>query len=238
MVSSLEPCGSMRLPNVITDRLLPRLRDTELRLLLIILRQTWGWRKERDWLSHQQLKAKTGRGSAAISRAIAALIRLDLIVVRGVSGQILASAAERQREPSGLYFSVHPSLTLRLLAEQRVHDQKTNSKSENNNKQTDKERVVAAAVVVDPNDHESGATSGFQTQKEHRDDHKQSTDARKDRGDSGGKMSFQAQPNNAADGQSSSASPQFFSDPMLEATWRKFGQQLRRNKREDRGSDR
>ncbi len=34
-------------PTRLVDTVMPRLRDTELRVLLIVLRQTWGWKVDR-----------------------------------------------------------------------------------------------------------------------------------------------------------------------------------------------
>lgn len=70
--------GVVPVPNYVFDELLPGLGDTELRLLLVVLRGTLGYRepdgaggwrpKQRDWISHGQLLRRTGRGSEAISR--------------------------------------------------------------------------------------------------------------------------------------------------------------------------
>ena len=53
--------GAVPVPNARFDSVLPTLKNTELRFLLVVLRQTAGWRdgrhhtKARDWLSHRQL---------------------------------------------------------------------------------------------------------------------------------------------------------------------------------------
>jgi len=90
--------------------MLPTLKDTELRVLLIVLRQTIGRRdkqgraKSRDWLSHAQLVKRTGRGSDAVSSAIAALVRRGLIQTETSTGTPLGSPAERRRYLGRLYF--------------------------------------------------------------------------------------------------------------------------------------
>lgn len=102
--------GAFFLPNRLVDTVLPTLKDTELRVLLIVIRQTWGWRdphgrtKARDWLSHRQLVRRTGRGSEAVSGAIAALVERELIAVEDSTGHVLATAAERRRHLGRLYF--------------------------------------------------------------------------------------------------------------------------------------
>ena len=48
-------------PNILFDALLPTLTESELKVLLVIIRQTYGWfdfktkkRKQRDWISYSQ----------------------------------------------------------------------------------------------------------------------------------------------------------------------------------------
>ncbi len=93
---------------------MPGLRDTELRVLLVVLRQTWGWQadrlsgvgrhKRRDWLSHRQLCKRTGRGSEAVSGAVASLSASGLIIVEDAAGNLLRTPEERRRCLSRLYF--------------------------------------------------------------------------------------------------------------------------------------
>jgi hypothetical protein len=77
----------------------------------VVLRQTLGRRnpdgtlKERDWLSHSQLKSRTGRAGEAVSSAVDSLVRRGLIEVRGEGGRLLADPAARRREHRRLYFA-------------------------------------------------------------------------------------------------------------------------------------
>ena len=100
-------------PLRLVDEVMPRLRDTELRVMLVVLRQTWGWRadrseggkhKRRDWLSHRQLCRRTGRSSDAISGAVASLVAAGLLVVEDAGGTALATAEQRRRCLGRLYF--------------------------------------------------------------------------------------------------------------------------------------
>ncbi len=111
-------------PLRLVDEVLPRLKDTELRVLLVVLRQTWGWRadrsvadgkhkqeekyagkhKRRDWLSHRQLCRRTGRGSDAVSGAVTSLVEADLLVVEDAGGTALATPEQRRRCLDRLYF--------------------------------------------------------------------------------------------------------------------------------------
>lgn len=85
------------IPSTILDRWLPRLKDTELRLLLIVARQTVGrGGKPADWLSHSQLKARTGRASEAVSAAVDSLIQKGLLEVFTVTGERLPTPEARR----------------------------------------------------------------------------------------------------------------------------------------------
>ena len=104
--------GTTPVPNALLDRVMPTLRDTELRLLLVVVRQTRGWqdapgsprRKQRDWLTQSQLMARTGRGSGAVSQAVEALVQAGLIEVQDRAGRPLRTAGERRRHLGRLYY--------------------------------------------------------------------------------------------------------------------------------------
>ena len=108
--------GTTSVPNELLDLTLPELRDTELRVLLVIVRQTLGWqddtnpgrRKERDWLTQSQLMHRTGRASEAVARAIDGLVRRGLIDVLDRSGTPLLLAVERRRHLGRLYYRLRP----------------------------------------------------------------------------------------------------------------------------------
>ena len=95
--------NTTQVPNVILDQWLPRLKDVELRVLLIIIRQTLGWiedyetgrRKEKDWISRGQLMKKTGRGHSSVSVAVEKLARSGIIEAYDGAGNLLDSPKER-----------------------------------------------------------------------------------------------------------------------------------------------
>lgn len=99
-------------PNVLLDEVLPRLSGAQWCVLCVIVRQTCGWqdenrkRKARDWMTHGQLKRRTGLASASISHAIDMLVRQGLIEVQDESGRQLASSVERRRARCALFFSL------------------------------------------------------------------------------------------------------------------------------------
>jgi|GEM_PF-6228423 len=77
-----------KIPNRLLDQLLPNLKDTELRILLVILRQTVGWNRSEASviLSYKRLKTMTGRENEAISRALSSLSQHGLIHIQGFRG--------------------------------------------------------------------------------------------------------------------------------------------------------
>ena len=70
-----------RTPNYLLDRLLPTLRDTELRVLLVVTRATTGWNRDGRAveMSYRQLAQRTGRSRTAIVEALRSLERHRLI---------------------------------------------------------------------------------------------------------------------------------------------------------------
>jgi hypothetical protein len=98
-------------PNIIFDKLLTELNNSELKILLVIIRQTNGWadkntgkRKRRDRISHSQFILKTGLSRRIISNAINSLSKKKLIKITDNSENILDNASERKGQ-SYIYYS-------------------------------------------------------------------------------------------------------------------------------------
>ena len=91
-------------PNMLFDAYLKELKQAELKVLLIIIRQTLGWkdkktkseRKELDWISGSQLALKTGSSQRAINDAIQSLVKKQLIEILSRTGEFLDSPAKRR----------------------------------------------------------------------------------------------------------------------------------------------
>lgn len=91
-------------PNVFFDIYLKELKSAELKVLLVVIRQTLGWkdrrgmlgRKECDWISASQLQKKTGSSKRAITSATDALVKKKLIEILDCNGTILEHSAQRQ----------------------------------------------------------------------------------------------------------------------------------------------
>lgn len=74
-----------KVPNSLLDRLMPTLKDTELRVILTLIRSTSGWNREGRAvpLTYRALEARTGRHSEAVGRAIASLREKGLVHTSG-----------------------------------------------------------------------------------------------------------------------------------------------------------
>jgi hypothetical protein len=99
-------------PCVLIDRVMPKLKDTEWRLLCVVVRQTVGWganghrHKRRDWMTQRQLIERTGRNSAAISSALNTLVRRRLVDASDEEGKLLLTPQERRRHSGRLYLGL------------------------------------------------------------------------------------------------------------------------------------
>ncbi len=98
-------------PNIVFDIHLKELGYAELKVLLVIIRQTYGWKDTRtgthkrwDWISQQFFVKKTKLSTRSVSTAIAKLVERKIILVRNERGFLLTTKRERQYQ-SKLYFS-------------------------------------------------------------------------------------------------------------------------------------
>lgn len=104
-----------KVPNVIFDHILKELKGAELKILLIILRQTRGWvlrngqRKQRDRISRGYFMTKTGLSNKSISDSIDLLLKKKLIRVTDYNRYILHSPTKRQGK-SHIYYSLNDEL--------------------------------------------------------------------------------------------------------------------------------
>jgi len=62
--------GFLRLPNDWIDRAMPTMGHAELKVVLVVVRQTIGWHKERDVISLTQFEEKTGLTRSNVMRGI------------------------------------------------------------------------------------------------------------------------------------------------------------------------
>lgn len=102
-----------QVPNALFDKHLPSITHAELKILLIIIRQTYGWvapqtkqRKLRDRISHGQFIFKTGLSRRIVSQAIQSLVVKKLICISDFKGNPLDMPAIRQGRTS-LYYTAN-----------------------------------------------------------------------------------------------------------------------------------
>jgi phage replication O-like protein O len=67
------------IPNVVFEKLMPRLSKAALKVLLAVARKTYGWGKERDAISFTQLQRMTELGRSGVARGIRELDSLILV---------------------------------------------------------------------------------------------------------------------------------------------------------------
>lgn len=90
-------------PNELYNGEMKKMNDTELRVVLVVTRQTLGWmkddesgmRKKEDWISRSQLIEKTGRSDRAVSSAIDNCIEEGWIEARDEQGNLLDTPEKR-----------------------------------------------------------------------------------------------------------------------------------------------
>lgn len=73
-----------------------KLSGSEVKLLLIFYRATWGWHKTRDRLTFSELIRRTGLGHRIISTSIQSLIEKKLLKLTDYQGKELSTPLERR----------------------------------------------------------------------------------------------------------------------------------------------
>lgn len=143
---------STQVPNVVFDKFLTTLTFGEFKVLMVIIRQTYGWidqrtgkRKTRDRISHYQFMQKTQLSRRMVSKTVNSLLSKGLIGVFDRSGKLLNSGGERTGR-THLYYSstcVQNDTDLCTFQHQPVHSSahnKTNYTKEKETKLKDQPR--------------------------------------------------------------------------------------------------
>ena len=101
-------------PNIIFDVHLPTLSFGEIKVLMAIVRQTYGWvsqftgkRKERDRISHSQFIKKTGLSRRVVSTSLASLSKKELILITDTKGNDLL-ASDKRKGRTYLFYALKP----------------------------------------------------------------------------------------------------------------------------------
>ncbi len=73
--------NTFQTPNLLTDEgLLALLTGSELKCYLVIIRKTFGWRKDRDRIAKSQITEATGLGEKTVDDVMASLVKFGLIL--------------------------------------------------------------------------------------------------------------------------------------------------------------
>jgi hypothetical protein len=101
--------NSTQVPNKIFDLYLKTLSVKELKVLLIVVRQTLGWidsngnRKKRDWMSQRFFANKTGLSPKSVSQGIEMLVSKGLIIATSEDGRELLLPNDRKGQGKVFY---------------------------------------------------------------------------------------------------------------------------------------
>ena len=76
----ISPPNYTQSPNVCFDEIFKTLKEGELRVILVIIRQTFGWHKAADRISLSQLSEKSGMERKSVCRSLNSLIEKKLII--------------------------------------------------------------------------------------------------------------------------------------------------------------
>ena len=103
MISNLP--NTTQVPNILFNGEMQKMKDTELRVTLIVTRKTLGWledpetgmRKEEDWISQGQLIKLTARSQKSVTAAIDVCVKNDWIEARDGDGNLLDTPEKRQQ---------------------------------------------------------------------------------------------------------------------------------------------
>ena len=105
---------STQVPNEIFDQQLPYLNQAQLKVLLVVIRQTLGWidpktkqRKRKDWISISFFSKRTRLTHKSVSMAISELVYKELIVALDTNERELRHPKDR-RGKKRIYYAYAP----------------------------------------------------------------------------------------------------------------------------------
>ena len=93
----MQDKGYTKVSDVLLDTWLADLSEAELKTLLIIIRQTIGWNKSRDRISHSQFKTRSGLSQRSITSAVESLSNRNFIKITDYHGRSLSSDERRYK---------------------------------------------------------------------------------------------------------------------------------------------
>ncbi|MBN4046965.1 replication protein [Olleya sp. AH-315-K02] len=93
-----------QVPNEVFDTFLPGLTGAEFKIFMIIIRQTYGWRKKRDRMNYSQFITKTNLSRRVIADSIQSLTKKHLIEITDYHG-VKLNTPELRKGKLSIYFS-------------------------------------------------------------------------------------------------------------------------------------
>ncbi len=145
----ITPPNYTQTPNELFDHWLPLLGEAELKVLLVIMRKTFGWHKKRDIIAISQLAKLTGLLEETVVKATKCLQQKGLILreVMGVKGnQYTEYSLVVEENSNNNDTSVKPRGHLGLT----THDQTEAQKKASFPKETAAKEKETAAASFDP----------------------------------------------------------------------------------------
>lgn len=79
--------NSFQVPNVYVDQVLPHLSGAEAKILLFIVRKTFGWQKREDRISITQMADGTGVSPRHAMRGVKTLVAMGIVIEHAESGK-------------------------------------------------------------------------------------------------------------------------------------------------------
>ena len=117
--------GYTKLYDYVVDHYLPRVSGSELKLLIVIIKQTIGWNKKRDRISHGFFMKKTALARRSVTCGISSLEKKRMIRISDSSGNVL-DAHQRKYRNTIYYELVRPKAE---IANPKANNAHTKAKS-------------------------------------------------------------------------------------------------------------
>ena len=89
METSMEILNTTQIPNRLLDREMERMKDTELRVVLIVA-------KKQGWIPRAEIIKISGKGKDAVRQAITSCVEKQWIQARDENGNLLTTPKQRQ----------------------------------------------------------------------------------------------------------------------------------------------
>jgi phage replication O-like protein O len=87
MPTIFEKPNYTQTPNAFFDEIAPNLKEGELRIMLVLIRQTYGWMKPWDRISISQLMKKSGMERKAVCNAVKSLEEKNLLFRKKIANE-------------------------------------------------------------------------------------------------------------------------------------------------------